>query len=600
YYLDGSFKNYHFNNIAWGKSSDPFSRLGNASAFQEIHSYQNTFANNTVYRFVKGSRRQAPHAGRDKFLGNVWSHIGEWTFWHARPAKSEPQGNAAHAGPQKEHFALETNAYGRNVFHGLSDKLAVFEPSGRWHTDLESFREALAEQGALAVRAGEMADQPVLSDPESHDFRPAPGSAAIDRGVRVFVPWALHGVVGEWHFRRNRQDPTRILDEHWYMTPYHVGREDYYTRPMYPLQALNVTADDYTQGVLEDWTEGALTLNGKNQYAVLPHAELAKPFEYEVKTKGGGGWVAATVPRAVAVGQKFTVTLKAPGADEGEKICAHLHWLKKNGWGGFNAWGGHPQDAGGGKPATFTFTPEAKPGLDQFSLLIYLSPNGEFKDRTKSVNHRIAKAHAAADLEMQTVTLGKGGGGKTRRSVEGEALRNPEVHTSSFLIEAYVKARPGHANATLVSKSDGQRGYELSLDGGGRVTFMVRGKNAVSAGTRTAVNDGRWHHVLAECDREAGRLRVYLDGERAVDLGGEPVKGSLANDADLLVGKGREGGHFAGTLEFLRIALGTLADAQTTIGELYAWQFDGPFLRDFCGRSPAGERRDAGAIEHAP
>ena len=47
YYLDGAFKNYHFNNIAWGKSKGPAGKLANTSAFQEIISYQNTFFNNT-------------------------------------------------------------------------------------------------------------------------------------------------------------------------------------------------------------------------------------------------------------------------------------------------------------------------------------------------------------------------------------------------------------------------------------------------------------------------------------------------------------------------------------------------------------------------
>ena len=75
YYLDGAFKNYHFNNIAWGKSKDAASPLANCSAFQEIISYQNTFFQNTVYNFHEGSRRQAPdcrpeqvprqHLGRD-------------------------------------------------------------------------------------------------------------------------------------------------------------------------------------------------------------------------------------------------------------------------------------------------------------------------------------------------------------------------------------------------------------------------------------------------------------------------------------------------------------------------------------------------------
>ncbi|MFP4058633.1 MAG: LamG-like jellyroll fold domain-containing protein [Candidatus Brocadiia bacterium] len=599
YYLDGSFKNYHFNNIAWGKSKDPFSPLGNTAAFQEIHSYQNTFFNNTVYNFVKGTRRQAPHAGRDKFLGNVWSGIGQWLFWHARPAKSEPEGNAAHAGPQKEHFAYETNAYARNVFHDVSDQFAVFETSGRWHRSLDSLRQALAEHNALAAGVGELAEEPVLRDPAAHDFRPARGSAAIDHGVRVFVPWALHAVVGEWHFRRNRQDPTRILDEHWYMTPYHVGREDYYTRPTYPLKAVNVTADDYVAGVLEDWTEGALQLDGADQHAMIPHAELAKPFAYEVKgQRGAGGWVTVTAPRQVAVGQRFDVKLRVTGAGEGEKICAHLHWLKKAGWGGFNAWGGMAKEVEGEGPYTFTFTPEAKPGLAQFSLLIYLSPTGDWKDHTKVARVAIGKAEEAGALEMRTVAVGEGES-TIRREVEGPALKNPQVHTSNFLVEVYFRTEPGHTGGGLVCKSDGERGYELVLDDGGRLTFMVRGENAASAGTRAKVNDGDWHHVVAECDREAGALRVYLDGKLAVDLGGEAVEGSLANTADFLVGRGPKGRCLAGTIEFVRVALGTLADAKTTIEELYAWQFHGPQHRDFCGHGPSGERRDAGAIERA-
>jgi hypothetical protein len=39
-----------------------------------------------------------------------------------------------------------------------------------------------------------------------------------------------------------------------------------------------------------------------------------------------------------------------------------------------------------------------------------------------------------------------------------------------------------------------------------------------------------------------------------------------------------------------------LEDAQTDIAELYEWQTNGPFLRDFRGNEPTG-RRDAGALE---
>ncbi len=74
---------------------------------------------------------------------------------------------------------------------------------------------------------------------------------------------------------------------------------------------------------------------------------------------------------------------------------------------------------------------------------------------------------------------------------------------------------------------------------------------------------------------------------------------SLANDGDVHVGGTPEGRYLDGALDFLRIAQGTLSDADTTIEELYAWEFDAPQLRDFTGRKPAGAR-SVGAIEFAP
>ena len=52
-----------------------------------------------------------------------------------------------------------------------------------------------------------------------------------------------------------------------------------------------------------------------------------------------------------------------------------------------------------------------------------------------------------------------------------------------------------------------------------------------------------------------------------------------------------------GAIEFLRIARGTLTDAQTTIEELYAWQFNGPFLYDFTGSKRPADGGAAGALD---
>ena len=185
YYLDGAFKNYYFNNIAWGKSKDPAGTLANTSAFQEIISYQNTFFNNTIYNFVRASRRQAPQAGRDKFLGNIWEGMGLSVFRHADPARTAA-GNEADAGPRRGHFALETDAYARNVFHdfGLSEGFGVLEPSGRWLLTLRGVPRCpgqLPAAGRERRRHGRAAARCATRPPTTSARPPAPLPAAWAR-----------------------------------------------------------------------------------------------------------------------------------------------------------------------------------------------------------------------------------------------------------------------------------------------------------------------------------------------------------------------------------------------------------------------------------
>jgi hypothetical protein len=478
YYLDGAFKNYYFNNIGWGLSKDPWSRVGATTMFQEIISYQNLFFNNTAYNFVKGTRRQAPEGGRNAFLGNVWDGIGDWVFWHTTPAKSLAEGNERDAGPQKSRYALETNAFAGNVFHDITGKYAAFKPSGQWHETFEAARAALVETGAIAAELGVVASRPPLRDPERRDFRPASDSAAIDRGARVFVPWGLHATVGEWSFHTAGNDPARILDEHWYMTPYYYGRDEYHSRPMFHLRGVNLSRDDYIASPTEDWTSGALRLNGRDQYAVCPDTELSRDLDYAVKYR----------------------------------------------W--------------------------------------------------------------------------RGGGRTEQRRASGREFKSPQVHDTNFLLEVLFCTEPGATGGVLVEKLRGA-GYSLAVNVGGGLTFSAGGGAAMARlDSSVAVNDGRWHHVVAEADRTARTLTLYVNGRRDRSGPGIDAGTSLANSGDLHVGGTPAGRCLAGAIDFLRICHGTLADARTDIEELYAWQFDGPFLRDFAGRAPRG-RRDAGALEKA-
>ncbi len=56
-----------------------------------------------------------------------------------------------------------------------------------------------------------------------------------------------------------------ILDESWFMTDAFADRGMYRLLPHSDLKAENVTDESFVDGDLEDWTRGALRLNGKDQ-----------------------------------------------------------------------------------------------------------------------------------------------------------------------------------------------------------------------------------------------------------------------------------------------------------------------------------------------
>ena len=483
YYMDGAFKQYYFNNIAWGKSNDLSSPLCNTAAFQEIIGYQNSIFNNTAYNFAAGSRRQAPQAGRNLYLGNVWDALSDLCFRHsdARPVPEENAADVAAGGGRGGSYAVDSDGYAGNVVHDAPRDFGAFEATGILYKTLDGFRTALAKYGPLADSVGVDAKTPPLRDVAAHDFRPAAGSAVTDQGVKLFVPWGLYAVVGEWDFIRHPADPSKVLDGSWYMTDAFADRGMYRLLPHSDLTAENVTDESFVGGTLEDWARGALRLNGKDQYCVLPDADLKS----DIQLASGGG---------------------------------------------------------------------------------------------------------------------RRGGAATTRTIPGPERQTVDMGTNNFLIEAVLKVDKGTTGGRIVSKAAGT-GYVLDVDPTGRaqLRLIVNGVLECSRASSVAINDGKCHHVIAEVDRdEPTGIHLYVDGVPAdgAIYGTMLAKAtSLSNTADFYVGRGQEDGYLAGTIDFLRVARGTLADARTTIGELYAWEFHGPFLTDFAGSAPRGERRDAGALE---
>jgi hypothetical protein len=475
YYFDGGFKRYMFNCIAWGKRNDKETKLHNLTAVQQLVGFGNSVFNNSFYRFVKCVRNQTPEVGRQKFLGNIFDDISEMVFRVAQPAKKDKAQNARDlALDDTGEYPLYTNAYANNVFYNITGDMGCYTAAGEISKTLEEFRSVLEANHTMASSVGTMADKSPFVNADKHDFTPVPNSPAKDKGVKFFVPWSLYAMVGEWNFTRNQKDATNIIDEHWYMTPQYGERWSYFKMPRYPLTGQNISADDYVLGDLEDWTSGALTLNGKDQFCKLANAEMTGNYSAEVKMK------------------KNVTTVSVPAAER----------------------------------------------------------------------------------------------------------KSPDIRERNVLVEVYCKTADGHTDGGLVSHLDGA-GYELAVGSDGGLVWTVN-QSASKGGVLRAgakINDGKWHHIIAEADRKSGRMTIYVDGKTVAEsTEGGIVGGSLSNPSDLLVGKSAAGGMFAGAIDFVRIAQGTLEDAETDIEELYAWQFDGPQFRDFNGDAPVG-KRDAGAIE---
>lgn len=575
YYLDGSFKNYLFNNIALGFNNDLTSPLCNNAAFyQAVPSIYNQFFNNTAHRFAVGSN-WSPAGGRQIFAGNVFNDISKLVFGHG-PQKEDTDENKA------DMPMFDTIGYARNVFAKTPPaSFGALEKGGDPGTlTFERFRAAAKASGTFASDLGTITGESVFAE---GSLVPLAGSAAIDAGVRPFIPWNLSRTVGEWNFRGGKG-----LDEHWFMTPAYAHRSTYYKVPRNDLVLPEGTVA--TAGFTEDWVDTAVRFDGGPATLAAPATPFVLPASAPQKADDGlqhfdpKPWLHVSCPRDIQPGKKLEVGVDIQGAPANaadKKIAFHLHWMKKDGWGGYLAHQFVPTDFhGDGRYKVAVDVPANLPdAFDSYNFMVSLSDDAQpSSDKALAANFNVRPLHGAAVVSA-TATCGD---------------KPQSVGSASLIVEAVFAApAPGGAIASCVK--DGV-GYALGLNDQGALAFRfgAKGANApATVATSASVADGKPHHALAEVDREAGRVTLYVDGKTAATA---PLPAALKEadatvDAPLAVGA-----DFQGELDYLRIALSSLAESRTTLDELYTWQFDGPFLRDFTGRKPNG-RRDAGALE---
>lgn len=576
YYLDAGFKNYYFNNIAAGRNNTLGTKSVNTTALQNIISFENWFFHNTFYKFAEVTRQQAPAAGRTRYLGNIIQDASKLVFRHADPKDVAPDPNASHY-TQGGAFAYSTLAYAGNVFHDIRGRFGVFEETGAVYDTADDFRQALVRAKAQVSSLGLTAETPPLVGPERGDFRPAPNGPAYGNGFDVFVPWPLYDVAGEWSFVPDPSDPARVMDEHWNMTGNYAARDEYKNTPRYPLRGEGITSASFVDDPLQSYAPGAARLDGKQTFFRLTHADLgldAPPESAPVTADYDTPFAILTAPASIRPGQPFEIVVETKTPLDGQQLRADLHWNRKTGFGSFDSPGGNPRDLGGNRFA-FTLKPGRRDGPAEYTILLYLTPDGTFENHTAKHNVPIPRA-------------------KVAESGDPRFARTVDIAQGNLLIEVWFN--PASGAGTIARKME-TVGYALGL-ADGKPEFTLRdasGTELIVTG-KTDIAPGKWHHLIAEADRASGAASIYLDGEKVetVTTGTMPA-GSLSNTADFLVGGGPGAKPLAADLGFLRVARGTLADAQTDIAELYAWQFSGPQFRDFTGKArPA--KNAAGAL----
>lgn len=454
FYFDHGYKAALFNNIGWSsKREDAYLGIIGDKFLQEIRNRYNQAFNNTGYNFRGAFSHESAHGDQQHYLANLMINAigGFHSYYTLDKAQSLAFSHNLYAGKYENFF----RRYRGDIFRTIGQ-----------------FQEHVAPfDNQLASDVGWVTDGMPVRDPEAHDFRLTDDSAAIDRGVKVFVPWSLCANVGEWHFQLQPDKPGRVIAYDLYAQKFYTSKTSYMfdsTVPSNDLTGEGVTADDYEAGVLEDWVPGAMAFDGKRTLT-LPNDRLIKDFSL---------------------------------------------------------------------------------------------------------------------------------GGDDKKMFPGRDRKTVRMTDNNFLIEAVFRAEPGRTGGIIAGKDGEVGGYTLGIDEQGHAIMQLRwsGGKAFVQPSGIAINDGRWHHIIAEVDRHGGVVTMYVDGKanNGSTIGTMPAADvSLDNDADFIVGDG-----FHGALDYLRVSRGTLADAQTTIDELMAWQFNGPTQRDFVDRPIAGERRDIGALEH--
>ncbi len=290
-YLDGAFKQYSFNNIIWGRTTDSDDPFANTTpGYFMVFGFLNQFTNNTLFRQSKGIGGSS--GNRNDIVSNVFAEIEETYIASNRIGDPSLVGGGDDAGSGLR--GIPSLAYAHNFFQGSAEagylvREREVEKSGGALTktiDAQTIEELAEQMKAFPLRIAGLgkevdeplldvlpADEPLVDLSEDTDFHLVAGSAPVDSGSTYFIPWSLYGTVGEWNFTENHADPQTVVDYHWWMSDAHFDRAIYEQIPTYDLKLTSTSLEDFQPGPSENWVKSALLFDG-NRSGRVPDAAM--------------------------------------------------------------------------------------------------------------------------------------------------------------------------------------------------------------------------------------------------------------------------------------------------------------------------------------
>jgi len=235
-------------------------------------------------------------------------------------------------------------------------------------------------------------------------------------------------------------------------------------------------------------------------------------------------------------------------------------------------------------------------------LVVHYPFNGNANDESGNGNHGIV--HGA------TLTQDRFENTNSAYSFDGandyiNIPYNSQIEPSTFTLSLWVKTTSSSTGVILGTDPNRGRcnhGYTLEINGrwspGGKVWFNIDPSpscgNGASVTSRSAVNDGSWHHIVAYYDSS---ITLYIDGSFERRYGNSAYS---KTHASILVGVNRYNGlrqWFAGQLDDIRIYNRALSEPE--IEQLFLQGIqdfdddDVPDLQDNCPNIPNSDQADA-------